>query len=354
MRDLKILHTAGLGLAAPLPGLPAAIGQLRRRDAMQTLARLADYCRREQTDLFIISGDLWQQEYVTRPLADFVADQFRKIPATKVLIAPGPLDDDGGRGFYARYPWPGNVHILAETSLVLPDFPLRVQGLSWKEQEGPRDWRTLASGGPDEMVLIVAYGTPESLNIPPWLVNQSNLAYIALGGQPNRTKWGEKMADPGFPEPRSFSFSGPFGVLAGTIGAANALDFIPFSSRRFIPLRLNLEGCPSLKEAAARIERELAPHDLERDLCELTLWGPRPPGEWNRRALEESVKGVYIRLVDETGPSYDLEALAIEHNRGILGKYIAWVKESGPEEKSAERALAFGVDALLTGRVAPW
>ncbi len=358
MGNIKILHTADLHLASAFKGLPPHMGQLRRRDLMQTLARLTDICRHKQTDLLLITGDLWEQENITRPLVDFVADQFRKIPATRVLIAPGQADGKYEDSFYSHYPWPENVHIFSGemSSLMLPHLNLRVYGMAWGANAAPSpDWSQLAgAASEDSQKLIIAYGNPESLTIPQWLVNLNNLAYIALGGAHRHIIWGEKAWDPGCPEPLDFSCSGIYGALTGTIGDTIALEFMPTSSRQFHQLEINVDNCSNLEEVAGEIEQKLAQLDAHRDLFELSLTGTRPQGEWDMSKLQQMLTALYVSIQDETETYYDVKALETEHSRGVLGKYITAVKGADCDEKIIKQALALGLDVLLSGRVAPW
>lgn len=358
MGNIKILHTADLHLASAFKGLPPHMGQLRRRDLMQTLARLTDICRQQQTDLLLITGDLWEQENITRPLVDFVADQFRKIPATKVLLALGRSDSKYEDSFYCHYPWPENVHIFPGdmTSLMIPHLNLRVYGMAWAAGEtATPDWSRLAADSADgSHILILAYGNPESLAIPQWIMNLDNLVYIALGGAHRHTVWGEKAWDPGCPEPLDFSCSGICGVLTGIIGKTRALEFMPTSSRQFHQFEFSVDHCSDLEEVAGAIEKELATFEPHKDLFALRLTGTRPQGEWDMARLQQMLTALYVSIRDETETSYDLNALETEYSRGVLGMYITAVKGADCEEKVINQALALGLDALLSGRVAPW
>ncbi len=355
MGNIKIMHTSGLHLASSFKGLPSHMGKLRRRDLTQTLGRLTDICREKQTDLLLITGDIWEQGNVTRPLVDFIADQFRKIPATRVLIAPGKSDGKYQDSFLSHYPWPENVHIFSGelSGIEMPQLNLQIYGMSWEATAVTApDWSQLVEQATNgRQVLIVAYGNPESLAIPQWLLGLKNLLYIALGGEKHHTDWGEKACDPGPPEPLDFSCSGTFGVLTGTIGSTYALELMPTSSRNFHRLDTDVSHCSNLEEVAQEIEKLLSGYEADRDLFELTLIGTRPQGEWELSKLQTMLTALYVSIRDETDIFYDLEALETEHSRGVLGRYITAVKGTDCNDKIIKNALALGVDALLSGRV---
>lgn len=353
MGNIKIMHTSGLHLASSFKGLPSHLGKLRRRDLTQTLGRLTDVCRDKQTDLLLISGNIWDHANATRPLVDFIADQFRKIPATKVLIAPGETDGKYQDSFLSHYPWPENVHIFSGelSGIELPQLNLQAYGMAWEAAAvTPPNWSQLADQAANgRQILVVAYGNPDSLAIPQWLLDLKNLIYIALGGEQHYTEWGEKVRDPGFPEPLDFSCSGTYGVLTGIIGSNYALELMPTACRMFHRLDIDVSKCSNLEEVAREIEKSLAGYEAE-DLFELKLTGTRPQGEWDMSKLQDTLTA-YVSLWDETDTYYDLNALEAEHSRGVLGRYITAVKGADYDQKIIKNALALGVDALLSGRV---
>lgn len=358
MGSIKILHTADLHLASSFRGLPPHIGQQRRKDLMQTLARLTDICRNQQIDLLLIAGDLWEQENITRPLVDFIADQFSKIPATKIIIAPGRSDSKYEESFYGNYPWPENVHIFSEgmTCLACPNLNLRIYGMAWSANESAApDWSRLAADAANgSQILILAFGNPESLSIPEWIMHLDNLAYLALGGEHRYVLWGDKAYDPGCPEPLDFSDPDICGVLTGTIGETCAVEIIPTNSRQFHQLEISVDKCKDFAECVELIEKELAPYEPDNNLFALRLTGIRPQGEWDISKMRQMLNAFYVSLRDDTETYYDVNTLEEEHSRGVLGKYISAVKNADCDEKVIKQALSLGLDALLAGRVTPW
>lgn len=363
MGRISVIHTADLHLGSSFKGVPPQAGRQRRKDLMQTLTKIADACRQQQTDLLLISGDLWDEHYVTRPLVDFVADQFRRIPATRVVIAPGQADFNHEDSFYREYPWPDNVHIFHQSilsSIWLPHLNARIYGLAWTSPEPPGavDWKQVAEGRDSGcQVIIIAYGNPETLNIPQAVLDVENLAYVALGGAHRHLAWSGKAADPGCPEPLGFSAHGQCGVLQGTIGTtAGSLEFVPVGSREFISVQVGTDNCANQEDVTAEVRKSLASRAPEKNIFHVKLTGNRPLGEWDLQSIRAMLDdALYVYIQDHTETSYDVKALATEHSRGVVGRYIAAVQEvKGSAEDVQKRALAYGLDALLSGRVAQW
>ena len=128
MGRIKVVHTADLHLGARLPGPAAQYWQAAPQGLyadpgqdfgnMQGRAnRFAPHCRR-------LVG-----RAIRHPaLVDFVADRFRRIPETKVVIAPGNSDFNHLNSFYREYPWPDNVHIFTNRTCPASGFPISMPG----------------------------------------------------------------------------------------------------------------------------------------------------------------------------------------------------------------------------------
>lgn len=351
MKDVKILHTADLHLASSFEGLPPSMGNIRRRDLVQTLGRLTDMCRERQTDLLIIAGDFWQSHNITRPLVDFIADQFRKIPATQVVISPGVADYYSDNSYYSFYPWPENIHIFTQEVSVLPLPHLNLQVIGWAwSADGPnaQDLINCALSSVRERTIVVAYGSPESLALPDELVQAESLVYTAFGGAHRHTVWGERGMDPGCPEPLQFSDEEAKGVLVGTVGTECKLELVRCNTRNMLQWEVILAGCSGLNDVVARVKTELVESRSE-DFFSLKLIGVRPRGQWDLTKLGEAIGYKYVIFQDATDISYDLKALEAEHSHGVLGKFIRSINSSDEDDQVKKQALAQGLAALLGG-----
>lgn len=356
MGRITVVHTADLHLGSSIKGVSPQIGSVRRKDLMQTLTKISESCRDQQTDLLLITGDLWNQRNITRPLVDFVADQFQRIPATTVVIAPGKSDTIDNGSFYREYPWSENVHIFHQvelSSIWIPYLNTCIFGRAWSPEEVVPDWSQVSQGPEGSNIIIAAYGDPKSLAIPQGILDMENLAYIALGGAHRHVTWTGKMMDPGCPEPLGFDDQGGFGILQGSVGTASgSLEFVKCNSRQFYKLRLSTEGCASEEDVVRLIEEATETMEPNKNLFQIALHGER---SWDLQRLEELLFTMfYVIFTASTATAYDLDVLEAEHNKGVVGKYISTIKQSTWDEEISRRALSLGLDALLAGKVAPW
>ena len=70
---LRLLHAAGFHLDSPFSGLTTAQSAQRRRELRQLPARLAELARREDVDLVLLPGDLFDGERVYPETIDALA-----------------------------------------------------------------------------------------------------------------------------------------------------------------------------------------------------------------------------------------------------------------------------------------
>lgn len=347
MKPVSFMHTADLHLGTAFPGLAPRVGNLRRRELMQAVAAMADICSERNLDLLMIAGNFWEQDNITRPLVDFIADQFRRIPYTRVLIAPGERDYYHDRSLY-NYPWPPNVHVFRNhqpTSLYLADYNLTIHGLAWQSTTLPKvGWNNLQVRG---INIILAHGDPEILNLAS---APKEIAYIALGGSHVQKSPAAKIFMPGSPEPLTFASGQPHGVLVGYVDAQDAaVDFVPLAKRQYHSITVSLSPEQSPQASAHAILGALAPLSPEKNIFRLRLTGTRA---WPTAALAEELSGIYqYYLEDESQLFLDFGGLKREGGE-VVARFIAALSDQ--PSPSTRQALEYGLDALLGRRVELW
>ena len=157
-------------------------------------------------------------------------------------------------------------------------------------------------------------------------------------------------------QPRTAGFFLPAGprILKGSIGtAAAALEFVSVARRRFYTLDLDTDGCAAEEEVAQRIlDAVEAPGPPAENLFAVRLAGQ---AKWDVLKVQDYLDGVfYISIAQSAGTGYDIETIKKEHSRGVVGRYIAAIEQTQCPAEVAARALRFGLDALLAGRVEAW
>lgn len=98
---LKILHTADVHLGAKFLGLGGK-GCLQRSQLLETFDAVVDLAIRREVDLFLIAGDLFDSNRVSKTLLARVASRLEKLTSAgiEVCISPGTHDPYGPDSVY--------------------------------------------------------------------------------------------------------------------------------------------------------------------------------------------------------------------------------------------------------------
>lgn len=361
---LKIVHAADLHLDSAFAALGAEKAAQRRREGRWLVERLCELTRREEADVLLLAGDLFDGRHVYPETMETLAAAFAALEA-RVFIAPGNHDPYVPGGPYARVRWPENVHIFTSPEIEaveLPDCDAVIYGAAFTAAErtdsplagfsAPRDGRVhlmLLHG--DCTAGDSVYGPIRREDIA-----GSGLSYLALGHihqgslvqRSGETDW----AYPGCPEGRGFDETGEKGVLAGTVSAVRSeLRFCPLARRKYDICAVDITGAV---DAAERV-RQALPDSAAMDVVRVRLTGERPEGGVALARLRERLEGLCyeLELRDETHAPVELFAGAGEDS--LRGLFLRRMKEkldaaeTEEERRLAEEALRFGA-AALAGR----
>lgn len=381
MSLVRFLHAADLHLDAPLGSrLSPQLASRRRQELKETFLRLIEEARLRQIHLLLLAGDLFEAPSVSPATVQFLAEAFRRIPETKVLIAPGNHDPVRGHPYYRFFSWPQNVFIFPEerwTPCDLPELGVTVWGLGFTGYEVREPWLQrlqVPADGRFHLVLVHAADTSAAPGQDcPYLpftradLEATGASYVALGHYhcPRliRRPGGSILAAyPGSPEPLGFDEPGIHGAFYGCIseGELQPLEFIPLARRRYITREVEITGLANLDQVAERLQSLDPPEIQSSCFYALTLVGEPDPDlvidvEELRRRL--AGKFAHLEIYDRSFPAYDLDLLSRE--RTARGLFIRSVRQRLAKEKEEERrlllqqALLLGLDALTRGEVRP-
>ena len=236
---VKLIHGADFHLDAPFHALPPEKAAQRRAEQRELLFRLADLANREEADLLLLSGDLFDGAEVYGETLDALSQALGSVRG-QVFIAPGNHDFWSAHSPYAALVWPENVHIFTEPEIEtveLPELGCTVHGAAFTAPH--RTDRALEgfhapSDGNLHLLVLHCDGTPDSRYGPITEedLSASGIDYAALGHIHARIgprRAGETVwAYPGCPEGRGFDELGDKGVLCGSVERGKVqLDFVP-------------------------------------------------------------------------------------------------------------------------------
>lgn len=365
MRAVKVLHMADMHLEWPFAGMgiDSHRGRMRREELKEVFVSIVDLAIREDVQLFLIAGDLFEYEHLTRATVRFLEQQFRRLTSARVFISPGNHDPLLPNSYYRSYPWPENVHIFGSqvSRIDLDDLGVSVYGWGFGAWEVPSyQLSDLKIADSDRINLVVVHGGDERYH--PF--RSGDLAaigadYIALGHIHKEgvvyEEDGRVIARySGSPEALSFGEPGVHGVYLGSISKqVNSLAFVPTGRREFVSLPVDLTGLSTPEEVQEAV-LAIAPEERRMTHCyRLTLTGAIDAElTVDLPVLQERLAPHFylLRLLDQTRPDYDLAAIARERTaRGLFVQRLIALEEAATSEverAQIQRALQIGLAAF--------
>lgn len=309
--------------------------------------QIAELCRRENCDLVLLSGDLFDGPY-SRQSLHALRSALEEM-AVPVFIAPGNHDFAAPQSPWQRELFPDNVHVYTKprlTAVPVPELGLTVWGAGFTGMDCPPLLENFHAG--EGLHLCVLHGDPTVAGSPYCpisraQVERSGLALLALG---HIHKGGSFTAGntlclwPGCPMGHGYDETGEKGAVIAEIGDTVTARFVPLDTPRFYDLsctpgdlcrvlpavgndhyyRITLEGesvPPDLN--ALRSEFSRFPHLILRDRTTppLDIWGS---------AGEDSFEGTYFGLLHQA-----LEQDAADRETVLLAARISRQLLNGEE-----------------------
>lgn len=318
---LKILHSADWHMGSPFAGFSREQRSWLIEEQRKIPDKIARLCRRENCDLMLLSGDIFDRnnageslDIVRRALADC---------AVPVLISPGNHDCLGPGSPWLEERWPENVHIFREklTSVVLEDLDCRVYGAGYRSMDCPALLDNFHVSGDETYHIGVLHGEALRLNSPycpvtAAQVRNSGLDYLALGHihKAGSFRSGESLCGwPGAPMGRGLDETGEKGAYLVELGGKSDFRFIPLDTPRFYDLEAD----------SLQTLEELLPPVPSRDFYRVVLTGSGEEPLWElkkqfghlpnlefrdrreqhkplwERAGEDTLEGTYFRLLQQ-------------------------------------------------------
>lgn len=310
---IKFLHAADFHLDSPFGGLRPEQAAQRRREQRSLLAVLGELCRKNECQIMLLSGDLFDGQRVYRDTLDALRDVLADCGAD-VFIAPGNHDPISPTSPYLTEAWPENVHIFTAATpecIPMPALGCNVYGAAFRASTaGPmlRDFRAKAEK--DYANFMVLHGDAQVPSSPynPITVNEiaaSGLDYLALGHIHKASTLHHTAetfyAWPGCPMGRGFDETGPKGIFLGEAEKGKI-------SCRFLPLGLRRYECLSVEAGDDPLSAILdaIPEDAGNHIYRITLTGESEGMDLN--ALYGALEGRFyaLQLRDATVPPLEL------------------------------------------------
>ena len=348
---LKILHSADWHLDSPFVGFTEAQRILLRNEQRKIPGKVADLCRRENCDMMLLAGDIFDGEPTRETLR--LLKKALTDSGVPVLIAPGNHDFCHPDSIWVQERWPENVFIFTGglESVTIQGLNCRIYGAAFQSMDCGSLLEDFRAEGNEAYKVAVLHGDPTQANSPynaitAAQVRNSGLQYVALGHihkagafQAGRTL----CAWPGCPMGRGWDEAGEKGVCIVTITDVVDIQAVSLDTLRFCDLNVNIEDDP-----AAALEMEL-PASGGKDFYRVSLTGS---GEVDLAELRKAFPQFpNLDLRDKTEPPLDIWADADEDSlEGIYFTMLKKAMEANAEQAERTRLAAEISRKLLSGR----
>lgn len=349
---MKFIHIADVHIGAK-PDQNYPWSEYREQEIIQSMYDIINVCNEEKIDLLLIAGDLFHRQPLLRELKE-LNYQFSKLKYTKVIIIAGNHDFIGPKSNYSKFEWVNQVTMFVNDCMskhYVEELNTEVYGFSYCERNiYEHKLQGIAPEDNDRIHILIAHaGDDNNIPIDPDIVQQLPYDYIALGHIHKPTIFSNNCAYPGSLEPLDKTELGDHGYLKGSLDKEHCeIQLVPFSKRRYEWIEIEVSKDMTqgfLTDYLAKQVRQRG----EQNIYRIRLIGYKDPDiELNIEAMKSI--GWIIEIVDDTVPDYDFYQLREENKDNMIGLYIDTIQKSEVEGELKEKALYYGLEALLNAK----
>ena len=348
---LKFLHSADWHLDSPFAGFSQEQRQLLREEQRRLPGKIADLCRRENCDLMLLAGDIFDGE-ASRETLDVLKNALERS-GVPVLIAPGNHDFCAPGSPWLEESWPKNVYVFtgAMEAVSLEGLDCRVYGAGYRSMDCEPLLEGFHAEGDEKYCVAVLHGDPTQRESPynpitAAQVRESGLDYLALGHvhKAGAFHFGNTLCVwPGCPMGRGWDETGDKGVCIVTLTDEAQVQAVSLDTIRFFDLETDVGA-----DAVSALESVLPPQG-SRDFYRISLTGS---GNVDLNALyREFPDFPNLELRDHTEPPIDLWANTDSDTlEGVYFQMLRRAMDANPDNARRIQLAAEISRKLLSGR----
>lgn len=247
---MRFVHTADNHLDSPVSSLPPHKAEMRRDMRLASFSKIIDYTK-QNADMLLISGDLFDTPNPPSSVLSFCIKEFEKLGDIPVFIALGNHD-------YLKcdFHFPGNVHLFPAAFESITYKNIRITGASFSAPSAAFATSIPQAEAGLFNILLLHGDTFTQSDYNPMnkdVLSSYGYDYIALGHIHEHSRHGN-IVYPGCHDGTGFDEMGKKGFIFGDFTQGNlALSFIPSSSLVYSKVQFDISSCTSSADVAAAI-----------------------------------------------------------------------------------------------------
>ena len=351
---MKIIHTGDIHLDSPFTSLNPIEAEKRRNALRATFSSLILYAKTEKVDLFMICGDLFDDECVTKDTALALCKEMASVPDCSFIIVPGNHDPYGESSPYKLLEFPENVFVFTNPALSfveISNLNTRVYAAAYTESTKrafcDSDIPILDKS---KINILLHHGSLDTASddypISTSQIEKSGFDYAALGhihkGSEIKKAGSTYYAYCGCTHGRDFGECGYKGAIVGEIekGRIN-LKHVRFSAKRYEIVKCDVTGCDNFSDCLSDIaEKCMSFGDdtlLRVELSGIVSENFNPSTE----ALRSIVTlPCYLEIKDNTSALLNITKL--KEDKTLAGEFYRALEEKLFSEDEEEKRIASG------------
>lgn len=358
---MKFVHIADMHFDSPFVNLSDrdTFGDLKRLEQRKVFKKVIDYIKENNIELFFISGDLYENQYVRKSTIEYINELFKEIPETKIFISPGNHDPYLKNSYYNKYIWNDNVNVFSSNFEKVELDEVDVYGYGFDDFYCTDcGIEKLDIENSNKLNVLIIHGTLDGANLEEKQYNSINknillekkFDYVALGHIHKMQSYeNSKIIYPGSTVSLGFDELGRHGMIVGEfLDGEVRTSFVPLADTEFVEKEIDVTNIISNDELIEKINNIII---NDNQFVKIILTG--------KRNFEIDTYGLYklliqeriIKIKNKTKIKYDLNLIKNDVTlKGIFaGEMLKKLNKeniSEEEKEIIEKAIEIGFEAL--------
>ncbi len=352
---MKFVHIADMHFDIPFTSLNQKnMGNARRLEQREAFKNIIEYISKNKIEYFFICGDLYEHEYIKQSTIEFINNQFKQIPNTKIYIVPGNHDPKIKNSYYEKYKWNQNVNIFSSSIQKISQGNIDIYGYGFdnfymkntkideiKIEDENKINILLTHGSIDDNDDIRQYNPMSMASL-----KKLPFDYIALG-HIHKTNYNPKthIIYPGSTISLGFDELGSHGMIVGEINENKKLqiEFITVDKKEFVEINQQVDEILSKEELIEKINEY---NYEENKYYKINLIGKRNFEIDTIEILKYIIIPNILKIKDKTDLNIDIYGIAKEQSlKGIFVKNLL-EKINEQNKQQILKAIEIGLEAM--------